>query len=154
MAKSKQPTKVKKKKANVPLIVGIGVVCVILFKTTVIFVVMGMLPSIVSYYADTSSSKKYFRSLATCNLAGIIPYAGEMMARHNTSSGFVAIATDGVTWLVIFSAAGLGWVLVSLCPSIARFIIDLSQRGRIVHIENIQKKLVEEWGIEVQRTEK
>lgn len=146
--------KKKKKKANLPLLISVGLIAVVFLKTTAIFLVMGMLPSIVSYYADISHSKKYFRSLATCNLAGVMPYAAEMIARHNTSSSFVAVATDGITWLVIFSAAGFGWVLVSVCPSIARYIIDLLQKGRISRIEHIQRKLVEEWGIEVQRTEK
>lgn len=124
------------------------------FKTTTIFIFIGMLPSIVAYYGDTSRKRLYFRSLSACNLAGVIPYAGEMMARGNTFSGFVDISTQLMTWFVIFGSAMMGTILMEFCPMLARHFIDVTQHKRITTLENKQKRIIEEWGEEIQYTTK
>ena len=156
MAKAPKPQKEprKKSKGMASLFFSVVIVSMFLLKTTTIFVIMGMLPAIVAYYADVSKNMLYFRSLAACNLAGIMPFAADMIARGNTSSGFISIATDPITWLTIFGSAGVGALLVSACPMIARIFLDITQQGRIAGIEMKQRRIVEEWGIEVQRTEK
>lgn len=124
------------------------------FKTTTIFIIIGMMPSIVAYYGDTSKTRLYFRALAAANLAGVIPFAGDMMTRGNSLSGFISVSTQPMTWLTVFGSAIFGSLLMVTCPMLARYFLDLTQQNRIITIEQKQKRIVEEWGEEVQRTGK
>jgi hypothetical protein len=153
MAKAEKTTK-KKSKGKMTLYIILTVISMFFLKTTTIFVIIGMFPAVVAYYADLSKKMLYFRSLAACNLAGVLPFAGDMISRNNTLSGFISIATDPMTWLVILGASGGGVLLAIVCPMIAHSFIDLTQQNRIISIELRQRRIVEEWGTEVQRDNK
>ena len=54
-----------------------------------------------------------------------------------------------MVWLLVYSGAAAGWCLIYLCRFIARFIVTLMYEYNTSSLENMQKRLVEEWGQEI-----
>ncbi len=148
---AKQELKVRKMgKGTVTLFIIVGMMAIVFIKSTFLFLLIAIIPSFAAYYGDLSETRRYYQSVIACNIGGMASYVAQLMANGNTWNGFENMATDMQTWLVIYSYAGLGYLLVWLCPIIAEMIIELSQQSKIMRLEAMQKRLVHEWGPEIE----
>lgn len=148
---AKQELKVRKMgKGTLTLFIVMGIMSVVFIKSTFLFLLIAIIPSFAAYYGDLSEARRYYQSVIACNIAGMASYMAQLIASGNTWNAFENMATDMTTWLVIYTYAGLGYLLVWLCPIIAEMIIDLSQQSKIRRLEAMQKRLVFEWGPEIE----
>lgn len=147
--KQKNAKKQAKRKASWILIYVGSLVLAVFLKGMFLFILLGMLPSIVAHIADTSKHREVYRCVFTCNLSGMLPYLSLMLNISIDDS--MMLLADPHRWFVIYSFAGIGWLLVWLMPYCAEIITELSHNGRIAQLENIQRKLIDEWGQEIQR---
>jgi uncharacterized membrane protein len=145
--------KKKQKKSGGMMRIGLlYLACLILavvFKGSFIFFLVGMLPSIVAYIADTTKQKEIYRCVLACNIAGMLPYAKKVFSVSLDES--LRIIIDPSMWFVIYTFAGGGWLLIWLMPYMAELVTEFGQNARIAKLEAIQKQLVNEWGAEIQR---
>ncbi len=111
---------------------------------TVILVLLGMLPTIVALIIDRSKHKSSTLCVGGMNFSGVFPYLLELWTGANTSA--IAIITDIYKLLVMFAAAGFGWMLfLAIPPVVGAFLTVMSQR-RVAQLRSNQKNIIEEWG--------
>lgn len=126
-------------------------VLVVVFKLGFLFFVLGILPSIVSYYIDATRSNLSFQTVFTCNLAGVLPFMAQMLQSQDSNNSAVhEIITNSVNWLIVYGAAGVGWLLVFVAPMISQMLINAMHQRQIGRLERQQRILVEEWGSELE----
>ena len=150
-AKKEETPKKRKGKLPVTLFLVAIVVLGVFFKMTVIFILIGMLPSIVAWYIDNMERKPNFRIIMVCNLSGVAPFAANLIAEGNKTAHVMQMFSDFSAWFVIYSSAGIGWLLVWGCPYLIELCLEIGNFSRIAKLEGAQKKLIEEWGPEIKR---
>ena len=148
MAKDDTPQK-KGSKLKLAGIIILSLIAIILLKMTFILLVVGMLPTAVVYFVDNSKTRSLFHTVMACNLAGVLPFVGELWASGNQTSMVGMMLSDMQRLLIMYSAAALGWGLMYVCPIAARFMISGINTHNIQKLKHRQKRLEEEWGEEV-----
>lgn len=150
---SKKNAKGEKKKSSgktTLLMVVVTMTMVVVFKLGFLFFVLGILPSIVSYYIDATRSNLSFQTVFTCNLAGVLPFMADMLKDHGSNSAVQEIISNSVNWLIVYGAAGVGWLLVFIAPMLSQILINAMHQRQIGRLERHQRILVEEWGSELE----
>ena len=122
-----------------------------LLRTGFVFLVIGMLPCIVAYYMDVSKHRYSFQSIFATNLSGIMPYITKIIHTGPSSTLLQEIMGNSTTWITIYGAAFIGWLLVLVCPSIAQIMVAGIHQTQHMRYEWLQKKLENEWGDEVKQ---
>jgi hypothetical protein len=134
---------------------GIGIFIIasfigaILLKWSFIFFVVGMLPTGLAYLVDHDKNKYMFYTVAALNFSGVFPDMMAMSAQGGTFNAVTSRLSDITVWTTMYSAAALGWGIVWLSPIIASMALEMIYRGRIAHMETIQKRMEDEWGTEI-----
>lgn len=146
----------KKKRASglsvVPLLFG-GLALAFLIKGSLILLLVGMLPSVITYYADIRDNRRLFRVVLTCNLAGILPFLTELVMRGNDTGLLLHHLMNPRVWFIMYASAGIGYMLVKGLPVLLEFFYELSNAAQIARLQSLQNRLIEEWGPELQRTQ-
>lgn len=142
-------------KLMLPLLIILGFGAVILLKMGALFLMLGLLPSLVAYYTDNDESLTVFKTIFACNFAAMLPVIEPMVEAGLAFKPFnsFAVLSDPVNWLVAFSGAALGWCLIYLFQFIARFLVAGAYKHQIAGLEATQKALVKEWGKKIQKIE-
>jgi len=113
---------------------------------TVILLAVGMVPTVVAYIVDLSPGRYACRCVAPLNLAGVFPYLMKLWNSGHTISGAFKIAADPTAWLVMFAAAGLGWLMFTGVPGVAAAVQSFNAKRTVESLKERQRALVEEWG--------
>ncbi len=153
MAKKKK-NKEKKKGgiASVPMILA-GLVLAFFLQGSFIFLLLGLLPSIVAYYADISKGKDVFRVVFACNLSGVLPFLADLVIKNNNTTLLLQLLSDPMVWLIMYLSAGFGYLLIRGMPYMVEFFYEFINITKISRLQSMQNKLLEEWGPEIQRSE-
>lgn len=122
---------------------------IVLIKHSFIFLLAGMLPTIVASIVDQSRGKMQFKTVAALNFSGIAPFMVTLMHQGHAAPAVQTMMGDTSVWLTIYGSATVGWALVWFCPWIVRFSIEFFSDNKVKGIESEQRKLKEEWGDDV-----
>jgi hypothetical protein len=141
----------RKAKMRTRILLALCLMGGIALKLTFVFFCIGMLPAMVAYIIDDDKHKYIFSTVAAVNFAGVFPETIELFMQGGTFNAFSALLSDAVVWFTMYSAAAIGWALVWLSPTLAAMLLEGVYRGRLMHMESLQKKLEEEWGPEINR---
>jgi hypothetical protein len=109
----------------------------------------GMLPTVVAAIVDHHSRRYLARTVAATNLVGVLPPALQMWEAGIAFSSLQAVIANPYTWLLMYGAAGVGWLLYFGMPPLVRVLVDLRSEEAKQRLEARAKMLVEEWGEEV-----
>ena len=139
----------QEKKAPVLLLVLFSLFMVIIFQLGFIFFLMSMLPTVVAYYVDNSRHQSTFHTVFACNLAGVLPFLSKMLQGSGPGNPTSLIMTDASNWLIVYLAAGFGWLLVFSTPVAAEFFIRNMHKRQVNRLERVQQRISDEWGAEV-----
>lgn len=119
-------------------------------RTGFMFVIIGVMPSIVAYYMDVTSTRYTFKTIFACNMTAIMPYVGHLLQHGpSRSAALQEVMGDLHSWITIYGAALIGWMLVKVCPMFTQFMVVGMTHAQTARIENVQKKIESEWGHEV-----
>lgn len=145
--------KTQKKKRSSSLSTNVFLVVLLLmsvvFLPTAIIFFIGLLPTFVAFFVDRNKRKIKPVTVGAMNLAGCMPFVMELWTTGHSMSGAVSIIFDPMAIIVIYAAAGVGYLLDWVVTiAVARF---LYQRGlsRQKAIEKRQGELIKRWGEEV-----
>lgn len=138
-------------KLFVPMLILGSLALIVLLKNTFIFLIIGMMPSIVAYYMDKSGWRGTFKTVMACNLSGVLPFVLYIMHQESPNTAMRMQLESFHTWLIMYLSAFFGWFLIYMSPFVARFIINSFHFSQIARIEGVQRRLVEEWGAEIQQ---
>jgi hypothetical protein len=111
--------------------------------------VAGLLPTFVAALVDRHRGRYLARAVAATNLAGLVLPVLELLRLGVSLAGIAHILGLPYIWLVMYGAAGMGWLLNLAMPSLARVIVDLRADQLQHQLELRTADLVKEWGEEV-----
>ncbi len=151
-AKSEKPAAGRKMRKKYKIMLILFCLFTMAFlRTGFIFVIVGMLPSIVAYYVDQSDHRYTFKSIFYCNSAGMLPYLAQLLEYGPRSSNIQGIMDHPLTWMVVFSAAAGGFILTVIAPIIAEMLVGSLHQTHVRGLQRAQKKIEKEWGSEIIR---
>ena len=156
MSKKKQATGHKKRTkyghvrarrgASGVLLGFITVLLALFIQTSFILLLIGMLPTIVATFIETDRVKNHVLIISCCNLSGVLPYVAQLVAQNNSHGALIRMMQDPSVWAMMYGSAILGWLLVWGSPYIVEFIIDFSNRSKVIRLRMLQTALVKQWG--------
>jgi len=111
--------------------------------------VAGMLPSFVAAAVDRAPRRYFTRTVGAMNLAGLVPGVLHLWEAGITFASLRQVASSPWTWLAVYGAAGVGWLLFFTAPTVASALLDVKVDETQRRLEARTKTLVEEWGDEV-----
>lgn len=133
------------------ILIIFSLIMMVLLRTGFVFFVIGMLPCIVAYYMDVSKHRYTFKTVFAANLSGMMPFITKLMATGPSSSALQDIMGNSTTWVMIYGAALIGWLLIIVCPMAAQILVAGAHQSQFLRYDWLQKKLESEWGTEVKQ---
>jgi 1,4-dihydroxy-2-naphthoate octaprenyltransferase len=118
---------------------------------TMLVLTLGLLPMLVAFVVDMNPRRYAARSVGFLNFAGTLPFLISLWTGKHDLISAMKILTDVYAWLVIYSAAAMGWLIYLGMPSVAGFLMQFHATQKIRHLEQARKKLINEWGEAVDR---
>ena len=119
---------------------------------TVIFLLLGMLPTLVALVIDANSGTKFkykWLCIGGVNFAGSLPFLFRLWFGDNTWSGAVELFLSDGCFLIVYFTALVGWVLYRCIPPVVLSFLELSDQRRVMSLREGQAKLIAKWGEEV-----
>lgn len=151
MAKAKSKKKGGKSNIITFLFLVIPAALVVL-PTTIIFGV-GLVPTLVALATDRDTEKSAAITVGGLNFCGCMPFAIDLWKTgHNVAAAMAKLA-DPFTWLIMYGAAGAGWLLYfTIPPLVATAEINRAEK-RIDALKKKRVALIQEWGPDVSHDE-
>jgi len=114
-----------------------------------VLLLAGMLPSAVAAMVDRHPRRYLTATVAIVNLAGMVLPALALVKLGMSLAGAQQVLIDPRNWLMMYGAAGVGWVLHTTMPTLARFMLTIRDDREARRLAKETTQLVEEWGAEV-----
>lgn len=124
-----------------------AVAALILAPAFTVVVAVGMVPAMVAFLIDRNPHKYFGICVAGLNFAGVLPFLGELMSKHGGFHAALTIVTSVYSWLVMYAAAGVGWVLYLSLPALIAGFLAMRDKKRIADMMATREGLAKEWGI-------
>lgn len=135
------------KAATVFIVIG-TVLAVTALPLCILFVV-GMMPTIVAAIVDSNRARYLARSVAAMNLAGLVQPLMAVLHVGISLASVQHVLADSLSWLSMYGAAAIGWLLTLAMPWIARVFVDMRADQLQRQLENRAEMLVKDWGEQV-----
>ncbi|PGH56087.1 hypothetical protein CRT60_13980 [Azospirillum palustre] len=140
--------KKKKKGGALTLILLIVPAALIVLPTTILFGI-GMIPTIVAYVVDRDPDKSAPITVGGLNFCGCMPFAIDLWKHQHTIGAAAKIFADPLAWLVMYSAAAVGWgIYYGIPPMVAGMEVTRAEK-RVEVLKQKKVALVQEWGPDV-----
>lgn len=131
------------------VLVGLCVLLLFAALPTALLLAFAMLPTFCALAIDRSPIRSGTICVGSLNLAGVWPFLLMLWTRGHSVINATQIMVDPYAWLVIYSAAAVGWLLYMSFPSMVSAGMALFAGRRLVQLRQKQKQLIAEWGNEV-----
>ncbi len=117
-------------------------------RSTMMFLLLGLLPTMVIKFTDDSDEGMWFKTIGCFNLAGIYPFLIDIVMIHNNSMKAIqAQMADSYTWLIVYGAAGMGYAALWFCPIFTEYFIRVTNTTKLNGHRKKLNRLHEEWGV-------
>lgn len=128
------------------LLILLSLALIVVIKHSFIFLMIGMMPSIISYLIDPHPRKLRYKIIRNFNLAGVLPSAIGLVQQGNTIAAVHGALSNPYSWAMMYGAAVIGFLIVWLAPAICYLMLELSSASQINRLKKAQETLQEEWG--------
>ena len=116
---------------------------------TTVMLFFGMLPTAVALFVDRTENKTRVLTVGAMNAAGCAPFVLKLWATEHTLENAFMIITDPRTIIVMYCAAGVGYMVDwTVSGLVGTFMVSKATHRREM-IKNRQESMVERWGREV-----
>ncbi len=147
---AKKTNKPQKKSAiYMVLLVPLMLAIIVLYKSAFVLLLLGMLPTIVAHYAETTPQKTRTCTIFCCNLAGLLPYFTPFALSGGRWEDLGYRMADLDMWLRIYGMAACGYGLIKLCPAIYHGFLRISYASKAFQMQQKQDSLLKQWGDDV-----
>lgn len=133
------------------LLIAFMMTCV-LFSAVAVILVVGMIPTIVAAIVDRTEGRMRAMTIGAINFAGCAPFMIEIFKKGNNLETAMTYMLEPRTIVVIYFAAGMGYLIDWAMTGIVSSIMVQKTKGRLKDIQKMQKDLTDRWGIEVTGT--
>ncbi len=129
------------------LILGaIGLVLIVVLQSGFIFVMFGLLPSMVAYFVDMLPGKHIFKCVLACNLAGMMPTFADVAHADSMGATLQTLMGDPLLWFIVYFSSACGYILLWVCRTLTRVYVTVSAEAKVEKLKKNQDDLVDEWG--------
>ena len=149
---TKHKKKIKKSAYLIQLLIVLSVISSVLFSALSILLAVGMLPTLVAFVVDKTKGKARAMTIGFMNFAGCCPFLMEIYNQGNNIETAIDRITDPETIVIIYCAAGVGYLIDWAMTGIVSSIIVQKEKKRLKDIEKLKSELIERWGVEVTGT--
>lgn len=149
MAKKKKTKKAKKASFGGILLGLTAFVTAIVFISSTILLIWGMLPTIVIAAFARKKEKTRALTVGSLNIAGCTPFLLHLWSMGGDVENAVMIATDPRFMIVVWGAGGLGYMVDWALSGIVATVLVERAKGRVEAIHKEQEELIKRWGPEV-----
>lgn len=150
MTQTTDPSKGARMTLMIQLGAGAGAIGIMIFALPS-FLLFGiaMLPTLGAYVADENDNRSLTHSVGFLNFAGAWPFLLKLWTGANSLLQSAQILTDPYAWLLIYSAAALGWLFYLAFPTFSSAMQNHSAGQRARKFRRNQERLEAIWGQEV-----
>ena len=113
---------------------------------TAILLSVGLMPTLVALIVDVTRGRYLTKCVAGLNIAGVLPFLHKLLTTGHDVPTAMAIVSDAFAWLVMYSAAAMGWLLFMGLPGLVSMIKVLTAKRRVYVLQETQRTLLNEWG--------
>ena len=148
MAKNQKQAKKTKESSGMRTILFLFMILatgIIMFPFAVLILV-GMMPSIVSWIMEQNPHKNISATMAQLNFCGVVPNIMTLWSKGGDLNQALLIVQDPFSLLFMYGAAAMGWLVTMAMPPIMSFVISAKASETIKRLESRKLKLYEEWG--------
>ncbi|OYQ32507.1 hypothetical protein CHU95_17100 [Niveispirillum lacus] len=116
---------------------------------TTVLLLAGLAPTFVAYLIDRDPEKSAALTVGAMNLCGVAPYVVRLWQQGHEMAVTLRMLADPATWLVMFGAAAIGWLMYFFIPQIVAAVMSLRSQSRIKELEERRGLLIADWGTDV-----
>lgn len=149
MAKKKKVKTKAKSKGVLPIMFTMAVVLAIVFLPSTIILAIGMIPSYVAIFVYGRQAAAKALTVASVNLTGCSPFLFDLWVTDHAIQNAIHIISNPTSILVMFGAAGLGYVADWMLTNIIIGLLYEQSKLRLKTIKKQQADLVKRWGEKV-----
>ncbi len=152
---AKKPAPAKKSGKNFAFIFSsmfMAILAVMMLPMTLI-ILIGMIPSFVAYFVDTTRQRTLGPTVMYMNFAGVLPVLLKLWKLSPNMNNATELLTDPFMLFLMLAPAGFGWILFIIIPPMVSGVLRRRAEIRMQTLENDQKKLIEQWGNEIMGTQ-
>lgn len=121
----------------------------IVFIPTTILLCIGMLPTVVASFADTSREKMLGLTIGAINLSGCAPFVMELWTSSHDISNSLSIVSNPVNLIIMYTSAAVGYVVEWSVTGVVVVFMTEKARLRLENIDKTQEEMIVKWGAEV-----
>lgn len=152
MSKSKNKTPKKgtaKRGWKGQLFIVMGIIVGVMLLPSSFLLMIGMVPTAVAGFVDFSRRGTKVLTVGSMNLAGCSPFLFDLWAQGHTFDASMRIALTPQAIVVMYAAAGVGYLLDWAMTGVVSKIMVQRGEARAKIIREQQQKLIERWGRKV-----
>ena len=131
---------------------GIGLI-LILFMVfslpSLIVLSIGLLPTAVAFIVDRSDHKSGTFCVGGMNFSGVLPFIIKLWSESHTVIAAIEIISDIFSLLIMYAAAGFGWMMFLAIPPVISSFLSVISQTRLKALRANQKRIIDQWGPEV-----
>lgn len=116
---------------------------------TTVMLFLGMLPTAVAAFIDRTAEKTRVLTVGAMNLAGCSPFILQLWTSEHSIENSVMIVTDPRTIIVMYCAAGIGYMIDWTVSGLVGAFMVSRASSRREQIAKHQEEMVARWGREV-----
>ncbi len=143
------PSGLGRSKAPLPgllLVLVLLVPAALMFLPSALLLAIGMLPTMVAVIIDRDPDKYAPITVGPLNFCGVLPFLIELWRGRHTLDHAASLMGDPLTLMIMYVAAGFGWLLYYAVPPVIAAITTARNDAEIKRMQEHQAKLIEEWG--------
>lgn len=148
MARNKSQKKQKPKGWGLQILFIFALLAAVLFMPTTILLVVGMLPTVVAALVDRRGGARAM-TVGSLNLCGCVPFLLDLWMTEHTTTVALGLIKNPSTIIVMYAAAGIGYMIDWALSGIVASIIVQRSTSRLQAVRQRQDELVSRWGREV-----
>jgi hypothetical protein len=126
-----------------------SILLALVFLPTTLFLILAMLPTIVAAVVDRTKKGTKTITVGAMNLAGCTPFLIDLWTRSHTTEMAMTILTNPQTMIVVYCAAGIGYLIDWAVTGIVASIMVQRGEARLKDIKKRKENLEDRWGREV-----
>ena len=135
---------------NQMLLTGICLGALVVSLPTALMLMLALLPTFCAFAVARSQGYYSALSIGALNIAGTWPFLLKLWTTGHTIANAMTIIINPYAWLMIYGAAAVGWMLCQWFPVFMSSFMSIFSARRLKELERAQKKLIDEWGPEVE----
>src|SRR5437868_8346203 len=115
----------------------------------ILVVLPGMMPTLVTLFVDRQRPRYLTYTVGAMNFSGVLPILLTIAKGPLTMAAAGLTLANPVSWIVMYGAAAVGWLICGATPPLARLCLELQANQRRRALEGLGKAIRQEWGDEV-----